>query len=319
MELAGRSYILDTGIVPDKPYALDAVHSIRAVKPPPLIILDDENTTAIPRTDVMMALSGPEPYDLYADLVVFHSFLTDRPLSTTEPVYFQCSRTYLFAERTKKALYDDAEIESIDSKGINFDHFPVAINVGMRPVFRYISYRNAFSVFLNLKRKFATKNIRSQNKRLYDQIHLWEYARNFITTSRIYSNDYFPVALSMTILESLIGRPKKCTYHAKCPVCKNRIDHDAVTWSKHFRINNIRRIPSHNIKIISTIRNEVYHNGNLFDLFEEFDKVMGIRAEQANKKDRDHLDNVQSIQDDIIQISRRKLLHEFLRQCSNAK
>lgn len=321
-ELPGRSYILETGTVPDKIYAIDINHSIRAIKPPFGANVDEENFPAIHQACAMMALSGPESLDLYKDLVVFHSFLTYRPLSTAEPLYFQDSRTYLFAERTNKALYDDTEIESVDPAlltriGINFDRFPVAINVGVKPIFRYMNYQKAFSVFLGLKHKSGTRKTQSKNKRLYDQIHLWEFTRNCIRMHRMYSNDYLPIAFGMTILESLIGRPEKCENHPDCPVCKNQMDHDVLSWSKYFRKKHVGRISSRSIKVISQIRNEMYHRGNLFDWFEEHDKVMEM-GEEANDKDTTHLDDVDSLQDEILQVSRRKLLHELLRRCSSA-
>lgn len=321
--MAGRSYLIATEIVPDKPYALNMHHSIRAVKSPPGNIADGEKNSDIRRMDIMMALSGSDPLNIYKDLIVFHSFLTYRPLSSMDPIYWQESGTYLFAERTSKALYDDSEIESIDPStlnhiGVNFDHFRVAINVGMKPVFRHANYRYAFSVFLGLKHKAGTKKIQSQNKRLYDQIHLWEFARNCVSIHRIYSNDYLPIALCMTILESLVGRPERCENQQKCKVCKRPMEHDAVSWSKHFRRNYIRKVSSRDIELISKIRNDMYHRGNFFDWFEEYDKVIKM-GEEANEKDTDHLDNVEFVKDKILQISRRKLLDEFLRRCSYAR
>jgi hypothetical protein len=320
---AGRSYVIATSTVPDKCYALDRNHCIRAIKPPPVDITDEEEILNTSRMDVVMALSGSDSFDTYKDLIVFHSFLTYEPLSLVHRIHWEESETYLFAEHTSKARFEDSEIEPIDPStlnhiGVDFDHFRVAINVGVKPVFRYVNYRHAFSIFLGLKHNAGTKKIQDQNKRLYDQIHLWEFARHWVRMHRIYSNDYFPIAICMTILESLVGRPKRCQNKEECKKCGRPMDHDEVSWSKHFRRKYIRRLSSDNIKLISAIRNDMYHRGNFFDWFEEYDKVVKM-GEKAHKKDVGRLDEVKFVEEEIFQVSRRKLLHEFLKRCSSAR
>jgi hypothetical protein len=319
-ESSGRSYVIATGIVPDKAYALDENHCIRAIKPPPVEITDQEEIPDTSRMDVMVALSGSDSFDIYKDLIVFHSFLTYEPISLVHPIHWEESETYLFAEHTTRARYDDSEIEPIDPStlshiGVDFDHFRVAVNVGVKPVFRYVNYRYAFSIFLGLKRKAGTRKIRDRNKRLYDQIHLWEFARHWVRMHRIYSNDYFPIAICMTILESLVGRPNTCRNKEECRECGRPMEHDTVSWSKHFRRNYIRRVTSHDIELISRIRNDMYHRGNFFDWFEEYDKIVKMGG-KADKKDVSHVEDVESVQNEIFQVSRRKLLHELLKRCS---
>jgi uncharacterized C2H2 Zn-finger protein len=270
----------------------------------------------------MMALSESDwnSLNVYRDLVVFHSFVTHKPLSMAEPIAFRESHTYIFAETIGKALCDDSKLTllkptDLRDEGVDFDRFPVAINVGMKPVYRYVNYKDAFVMFLQLKAKIGSNEEQKRSKKLYDQIHLWEFVRNFGSIHRIYSNDYLPIALCMTILESLIGRPEKCKNAPRCPKCNNIMEHDTESWTKHFRKHHIRQISSRNIRIISDIRNETYHRGILFDWFEEHDEVNTLGDQAADEKTK-KFDELTFVQEELLQMSRRKLIHEFLRRYS---
>ena len=321
--IPSQSYVIRTGMVPDKTYALTTTCNIRAIVGRFETTVLENNDTVPQTPEIMMALSRPDMFDIYRDLVVFHSFITHETLSTVNPVVSSESLTYRFAESTNKALYYDSEIETLDlvtssQIGTDFDRFPVHVNVGMKPVFRYVNYRNAFSVFQRLKQKIGTKKIREQNKRLYDQINLLEFALNFDSSHRVYSNDYFPIALGMTILESIIGRPARCKQCEVCHECHMPMGHDKMTWSKYFRTKYVGQVSSKYIKIITGIRNETYHNGNFFDWFEEYDKTTD-NGDDLNEKDANYLDEVESVQNTLLDICRRKVLHQFLRKCSPKK
>ena len=138
-----------------------------------------------------------------------------------------------------------------------------------------------------------------KNKGLYDKIQLLEFARNFDNCHLLYQNSYLAISFYITILDSLIARPKIC----KCPVCGTEHG-DGITWSKNFSEHYGEAIAEH-----LSIRNQTYHGAALFDWWEEWDRIDSTKGEEAWRKH----DKVTFGEDLLEATARQKLLDEFLK------
>lgn len=112
------------------------------------------------------------------DPVVFHSFITHNYM------------TYHYAENASRLDFDDdgltfitdrGEISRTDTQVVDYTEFPIAVGTRYTatPTMEQIDYGKGFEVFSRLKED-------KKSKELYDLIHLYEFARSFEQTHRIY-------------------------------------------------------------------------------------------------------------------------------------
>jgi len=89
-----------------------------------------------------------------------------------------------------------------------------------------IDYKDASHLFVELRLK---------NDKLYNQISLFVFTRSLWQITSIYRNDMATIALYMAILESIIGKPKKCSEKFNCPKCgRSNLEHDEISLRQFF-------------------------------------------------------------------------------------
>ncbi|MDA3817933.1 MAG: hypothetical protein PF486_11185, partial [Prolixibacteraceae bacterium] len=201
-------------------------------------------------------------FSLSNELIQFHSFFTNN------------FNTYNYAENCSTLFFDDNDLEFIHNSDqvqthesvsiVDFNEFPVLIGCNYaensNKEFNYINYRKAFEVFLLLKDKIV--NIFNVKINLFELICLYNYARNFDYVQRLYRNSNIPLSFFITIVESIIGKPEKCS-SILCEKCNNDIPHSKISLEKHFK-NYVEKFSD-----IRTIRHKTFHSGKLFD-FENY-------------------------------------------------
>jgi len=250
------SRIILSNVLPNGPYELGEGYTLRSVRPLPQIFeayhrkipLQHEALLALPYFD-------QSSYNVWRDLVMFHSFISDFPA------------TYEHAELAQRRDFENSELTFVDypsnppldsrryPRTIDFDRFDVAAwdpndilpkkepelseaeievlrSQGMvwsniePAILRHVEYRRAFHAFTALK---------SARKRLYNQIRLFVFTRSIWSIMEVYRNDYASVAFYMAILEPIAGRPSKCSEQFECSKCKRRLPpHDVVSLEEHF-------------------------------------------------------------------------------------
>jgi len=303
-----ESYIIATTTIPKKSYSLGNNYTLRAIR----FRLPKSALEEVPfRLNVYgMALSKVDDRSLvvYKDLVVFHSFISNSLIHDANTIKSSDSITYGYAETSNRILVDDSALSFIPEsiKGdaaTDFDQFPVVTNVdeGMNPTIVSIEYSRAFWAFTKLK---STK----KNKKLYNQIQLWEFARNFNHLHRIYSNDNFPPAFYVAILDSILGRPEQCTAVLECKECGRAINtHDKKdSWTSRF-LNEY----GNQFKEYLENRNKAFHDGAYLDFFEEWDRI-GSLDEKEGAKTSEKLDKRMWAADELEGIVYDRLLKAFL-------
>ena len=266
VQLPSFSYILLTNELPTCAYELSNGYILRPIKSSPEMLqgfyLDNGE-----KYDALMALPhiGDDSYEIYKDLVVFHSFISDNP------------KTYEFAENVDETRIENSKLNFIGDVSdahigqlitLNFDLFPVATELEMKKaIIQYtshkeINYREAFNLFCKLKLKDETRE-------LYNQICLYVFAKSFLSITKIYSNSYIAVSFYIAVLESMIGKPPTCSETLTCPKCGAEIpEHTTISLEKHF-INHY----GERFKKLRNIRHVTFHKGEYSDLIASWLKL----------------------------------------------
>jgi hypothetical protein len=139
-----------------------------------------------------------------------------------------------------------------------------------------VDYRTLFEMFIELK----TKEIEgiSGKYNLYNLISLFEYAKSFETTHKIYRNSNLAVSFYITILEALIGKPENCSAKVHCEKCRSMIPHSKISLEKHFQ-NYFRQF-----KKFRSVRHGTYHGGKYFDFNKHFSKLAQNKIDWTKDK-----------------------------------
>jgi len=307
MPSAGRSYVLKTDRAPIGTYRLCSRHTLRAAQAMS-DMLDDfpENVS----TDILtMALSFVDfehSFGIYGDLVPFHSFINDRPASRIESARPGHSPTYVFAETASEVLVEHSRLTFLKRNErsdllVDFDCFPVTECVSEvgEPINVSVNYGRAFETFTQLK-------YQKESRRLYNQICLWVFARNFERVNRIYSNAYIPISFYVAILNSAIGRPEQCSAVLHCPACGRDIEHETETWGKYFRRHFGNEIGNQ-----LDIRSKTFHEAAFLDFWEEWDRIGALGAEEA-QRETEKLERMTFATEQLCWTVRARLLTAFL-------
>lgn len=306
--LPSRSYVIATTSIPQETYSLGNGYTLRPVRYVfPNSIFGDN---VFQRKILTMALSEVD-YDslnVYKDLIVFHSFVSDKPISTINPIRFNESPTYIFAETSDKILIDDSYLtfipeNIISNLAVDFNRFPVTtdVNEKMEPITTSINYGSAFWTFSRLK-------LSRQTRRLYNQIQLWEFSRNFTPLHRIYSNDNIPPSFYVAILDSLLGRPKECKeVISECCKChRKEIKHEEESWRQRFLIHYGEQFKEH----LNT-RSGTFHEAEFLDYFEEWDRINSLVGDES-QRETERFDRLQFITEELEHLVHVQLLSAFL-------
>jgi hypothetical protein len=222
----------------------------------------------------------PDTFKLWNELVIYHSFITNNP------------QTYNYAENAQKLFFEDRELEYIDSidlvrkdsnSGIvitDFNEYPLLMSCNQKPeseyVYKYINYKSGLEKFIELKDR-KPKSM-SGHYNLYDLICLYEFAKSFDITHRIYRNSNISLSFYVTILESLIGKPENCGVKLHCRECGSKIQHSKVSLEGHFRKYFGR------YRSIRSIRHKTFHEGSSFDFGKYFYNAMINNQNRQNDK-----------------------------------
>jgi hypothetical protein len=117
------------------------------------------------------------------------------------------------------------------------------------------------------------------------------------------------MSLFVTILESIIGHPKKCSKTVYCDQCTQEIEHYVISLEQHFQNYFGSRF-----KDIRKLRHGTYHEGIYFDLMQH---VSQLREDRTNWAEDDKWDLYMNKRDDLVEIIRMILTSEFLERYSN--
>lgn len=281
-------------------------------------------------------------YDVWRDIVMFHSFVCD------DPETYDYSERMInkwwgdseleFIGKTQLGGRDTAEYGDKKSRdeqvktwgGIDFDRFPVAVyptpkelsdtpltveeeesmekygwaSSDVKPEYEVlVSYRNAFKVFRSLK---------SSDKKLFDQIRLYVFAKSIRESREVYRNDNCSVAMYISILESLAGRPEYCAEKPKCKKCGKILPHVSESIDKH-----LVEIYGEGFKSLRKIRNKFFHESEYLDivdvLYEGYDK----RGENTEKF-KNIAEKIADFDEEIEwldKITRKSLIEAFMNRC----
>lgn len=307
-----ESRIIVTNYIPRGTYPLGKGYLLRPVKYKDLIRQEGNDIFDLSKFARAMALSDIdfESLGVYKDLVVFHTFVTDRMIGKDNPMKSD-SDTYLFAETSDVILVSNSELEFLginedDQSQIDFDNFPVEVSVGedRESLITHINYGSYFWKFVDFK---DNPDMRS----IYNRIQLWAYASNYTSLHRLYSNEYLPTSLYVGILDSMLPQPKDCGEAIKyCPSCKREnIKHPTQTWRQNF-LNKYGK----QFDILLSIRSSTFHAANYMDYMEEWDRigsmVGGEAIEMQQKRDKEMF-----AADEMKELVKIELMKQFIDAC----
>lgn len=299
-----RNYIIITHIVPEVDYEIHEGVLLKTIKDPfpfgakstKYLILSGQHW------EYAVSLNGVENQELSVkDLVVYHSFITHN------------SMTYHYAENAPKLDFEDKELTFIkdrneikraDTKVCDYSSFPISVDSDLKhnPRKSFIDYKKGFELFLDLKGD-------KKSKKLYELIHLYEFARCFEQTHRVYTNYNIYMSLFITILESIIGSPEYCSKTVCCDQCGQKVQHRVVSLEQHFK-----KYFGSRFKDIRRIRHRTYHDGTYFDFMQHLSQ---LREKGISWVEDDRWNLYVNKRDDLDDIIRIILTREFLERYSN--
>ena len=264
------NYLITTNYYPINDYKIENDQIFKIVTNPYFdIMLNFENLDVINSQPWAYSIAISDTYRNIKDLILFHSFITDN------------YSTYHYAESCHKLLFEDDKLEyvkgaDLDKKifqVIDFSEFPLLLTcnriASSEMKYEKIDYKNSFEKFLKLKDEKKTKGSNGKYN-LYDLISLYEFARCFDRTHKLYSNSNMPISFYITIFESLIGKPENCEI-LHCDKCNQDIPHYKISLEKHFQ-NHFSRYRE--MGEIRKIRHKTYHEGASFDLNKHISVLM---------------------------------------------
>ena len=230
------NYLITTNYYPKNDYDIGNGQFIKIVKNPYYNFkeVNKRNLNILNGTVWKYSLVIPDFYQHRNDLILFHAFITN------------INETYLYAENANKLWFKNDELEFFNDRNlikktggyikiVDFNKFPLLMTCNRIPEsemkFKYVNYKASFEKFLELKNR-QVKGL-SGKYNLYDLICLYEFARNFEITHRMYRNANLPLSFYITILESLIGKPEICNTKLHCDVCGADIqEHKKISLEK---------------------------------------------------------------------------------------
>jgi len=299
------SYLIVTNHYPDRDYQISSEHWVKVVAFPINWNASDIKQEIEKNASKIQILNGsqlwryamavPESFPKIKELVIFHSFITD--------IY----QTYCYGERGGELVFDDTALSfkqgkseikvTTTEKVFDFGKFPILLTCNRLPErdlkYEEIDYRKGFELFLKIK---------EEKNKLYDMIGLYAFSRSFEQVHNLYRNSNIPLSFYVTIMETLIGRPKSCGM-VHCEKCQNDIPHSKVSLEQHFKAV-FKRFGE-----IRTVRHKTFHEAASFDYWSYFFELLkkGVSIEEDSET-RLYQDNKEEAECLI----RILLTHEFL-------
>ncbi len=245
-----NSYIILTNHISRYPYELREGYTLLSVKP--LSKMFEEFSFGIPHGyKAIMALQWqgdkfPESFNIYRNLAVFHSFLSDDP------------ETYQYTvERAIREVLPSSELIAIDGifhatdysrfmmpipilSNENITDFEEYVGLFFENGYREICYRNAFEFFSSLENSEDEKRVQ-----LHNMIFSYVFIRGIWDVSNIplvYKNEDLSVTFYFAILEGILGEPPKCDQEFTCRPCNKKLQpHYKIGWREHLtlKLNNL--------------------------------------------------------------------------------
>jgi hypothetical protein len=246
------NYIVSTPMVPKNVYELGNGYVIQAVQPFESMF----DCEIIPHGyEAVLALTFadekplPERYNVYRNLAVFHSFMSD-----DEEAFEQS------ASRGIINTYSDSELSYLTDPegGLDFERFPLRIPklsdsediilhnyeevAGLECPYPYeneirqVRYKDLFQKFCEFE-----NSINEAERHLHGQVYSCVFMRSLWDVTHIellYKNYNLSAMVYMAILENIIGEPSLCGHQKgeKCPVCTRWLrQHYNKEWVDHFR------------------------------------------------------------------------------------
>lgn len=307
-----ESRIIVTDYIPRGTYPLGKGYLLRPVKCKDSIRQEENDIFDLGSFARAMALSDIdfESLGVYKDLVVFHTFITDRMIGKDNPMKSD-SATYLFAEKSDIILVSNSKLEFLDKdeddpSQTDFDSFPVEVSVGedRESLITHIDYGRYFWRFVDFKHNPDMRSI-------YNRIQLWAYASNYTSLHRLYSNEYLPMSLYVGILDSMLPQPKDCgEVIGYCPSCKREnIKHPTRTWRRNFLNKYGKRFDT-----LLSIRSSTFHAANYLDYIEEWDRIGSMVGSEATgmqqKRDKEIF-----AADEMKELVKIELMKQFIDAC----
>lgn len=356
METESQYYVILTHTIPFTMYVLQGEHTLRPVKTSKRMFEGYGSIIPHHRPAVMTLNHLGTPSDtIWKDLVMFHSFLCDDP-ETYDYSERSWKRVYGESElnfvRHQGYFYETIDLgnerhrrESRRKRinAIDFDHFPIKVYPTTKETFdresisptnekltlgealssaeelapeyeAEVKYKEAFQLFCNLK---------SLDKKLYNQMRLYVFAGNLREFSEVYRNDNAPIAFYISILESQAGDPPTCLEPLHCNICGRDIKTHGTSIEKHF----IKKYGA-SFKNLRKIRHRFFHQGEYSSISEDLWDIYDQRqdtnitanhpglAQELDKKE-ETLDDFENEVERLQKIARKTLLESFMRHYSS--
>ena len=166
-----------------------------------------------------------------------------------------------------------------------------------------VDYGRAFQTFCRLK---------ESDVKIYGAICLYVFSRNLREFNEIYDNDYSAIALYIAVLETLAGRPPKCSNRPHCDTCNKDLEHDNPSLEKYFvqkygqsfgKLRKIRHTFFHSAKYYSLA-------DAMYDLYSRNRNRRKLSKEDAAEEHK--LWDLRDETDRLEKITRLNLLKSFL-------
>jgi hypothetical protein len=239
-----NSYIILTGHVSQYPYPLLDGYTLLPVKP--LRKMFEGFSFGTPHNyKAIMSLQWqgdkfPESFNIYRNLAVFHSFVSDDP------------ETYQYTtERAIREVLPQSELNAPDDSVQDYNRFimpiPILDNEDLidseeeyveppfENGFREICYRDAFEFFSQLENSKEKKRVQ-----LHNIIFSYVFIRGIWDISNIplvYKNEDLSATFYFAILEGIIGEPPKCDQEFTCIPCNKKLQpHYKIGWREHLTL-----------------------------------------------------------------------------------
>jgi hypothetical protein len=285
----------------------------------------------------IMALSyiDEQSYDVWRDVVMFHAFVCDDPetYDYSEKAFHRThenSRLKFVIDKT--CFYERIKLTSggrpltdkrrLRVNALNFDRLPLSVYPTAREIFDEplsreeeailesggmflsqvkpelcveIQYRKAFQVFIRLKLK---------DKRLYDQMRLYVFARWIKEFTEVYRNYNCSIAFYISILEALAGEPPKCNAVTACPECKRPLPPHHKKSIEQWLMDTYGPW----FKKLRGIRQKFFHESDYFDIGDVIYEIEHSKDESREQAISEFEDEVELLE----KITRKSLIEAFL-------
>jgi len=352
-----ESYLILTQLLPMYPYEIHEGHLLRAIRPSKEMLRGTGCNTyhgrmALTYIDESYQLSHEQ---LYRDIVMFHSFVSDNPETYEYAEWLEHTRSYRTYANSELEFIDDLMVSDarhpIDDGvlyrccGVDFGQYPlkifddpkdvatgeekgaIVVPEKWTPLREGSSFRlDNQSLYEKIDYRVAFKTFRSLSDvdvDLRNQIDLYVFTGSLWHIAQIYRNDYLTAAFYIAVLESIAGQPEACSNKIECPVCKEKIDHRVTSLEKHF-INTYGKW----FKDLREIRHKFFHEVAHFDFVEALNGIYDKRrpglklhrqplSEDDMRKEKQYF----QINDDtekLGKIVRKRLIELFLKHYYNA-